>query len=64
MLINGRKKTKKLDQQKTLIEKIGAFDELEAANREAYTDSQSGEVFVTGDVNGRVQWESLRLCRN
>lgn len=52
MLTTGTEKTKKLDQPKTLIEKIGVFDELEAANWEAYSESESGAVFVTGDVNG------------
>ena len=46
----GRKDQQK---QKTLILEIGVFDELEAANWEAYTfECQRREVFVTGDVNG------------
>lgn len=57
MLITGTEKTKKLDQPKTLIEKTGVFDELEAVNWEAYSDLRVGQcllrVTLMGECSGR-----------
>lgn len=52
MLITGTEKTKKLDQPKTLIEKTGVFDELEAVNWEAYSDLRVGQCLLRVTLMG------------